>query len=93
MAASTAKKKVKIRAKKLPLFFIVPMNDRGTLTLPKELCQKAGFAEACQVIVNIGKDGIQIRPSATYPVEIYSENRIEHFLKNTEGVLEKFGFK
>lgn len=93
MTTGAAQKKGRLRTKKKASFFVVPMNSRGTLTLPKELRELVGLDEACQVFINVGKDGIQIRPSATYPVEIYSEDRIKHFLENTEGVLKNFGFK
>ena len=72
---------------------VINMNDRGTLTLPKELRQSIGLACGGQVVAEETPDGILIRAGATFPVEIYSRERLAEFHRNNEEALAKYRFK
>lgn len=56
---------------------VVQINERGTFTIPKELRQKYGLGR--QAILEENPDGLILRPAATYPVEIYSDERLAEF--------------
>jgi AbrB family looped-hinge helix DNA binding protein len=59
---------------------IVQVNPRGTLTIPKDLRKKFGLG--AQVILDETPEGLVLRPAATYPVEIYTVERIAEFRLN-----------
>lgn len=59
---------------------IVQINSRGTLTIPKDLREKFGLG--AQVILDETPGGLVLRPAATYPVEIYTDERIAEFRLN-----------
>lgn len=59
---------------------VVQINPRGTLTIPKELRKKFGLGS--QVILDETTSGLVLRPAATYPVEIYTDERIAEFRLN-----------
>ena len=70
---------------------IVQINDRGTFTIPKELREKYGLGG--QAILEETDDGLVLRPAATYPVEIYSEERLAEFKRLNEEGLKGFTIK
>jgi AbrB family looped-hinge helix DNA binding protein len=72
---------------------VISINERGTLTLPKELRRRIGLAGGGQVVAEETAEGILIRGGATFPVEIYTDQRIAEFGRNNEKALEKFRFK
>ena len=72
---------------------VISINERGTLTLPKELRRRIGLAGSGQVVAEETAEGILIRGGATFPVEIYTDQRIAEFVRNNEKALEKFRFK
>ncbi len=59
---------------------IIQINARGTLTIPKELREKYGLG--AQAILQETAEGLVLRPAATYPVEIYTPERIAEFRLN-----------
>ena len=64
---------------------IVQINDRGTVTIPKGLREKYGLGG--QAILEETPEGLVIRPAATYPVEIYTDERQKEFQRlNKEGL-------
>ena len=69
---------------------IISINKRGSLTLPKDIRLKYGLEDAKQVILEHNSEGIMIKPSATFPVEIYSEKRFKEFEESNEIELEDF---
>lgn len=69
---------------------IVHINPRGTLTIPKELRDKFGLG--VQVILEETDDGLVLRPAATYPMEIYTKERLEEFAAE-EAKLAKYHLK
>lgn len=72
---------------------VININERGTLTLPKELRQFIGLKGGGQVVAEETADGILIRAGATFPVEIYTDKRVAEFTRNNEQALSGFRFK
>lgn len=72
---------------------VISINKRGTLTLPKELRRRIGLAGGGQVVAEETSEGILIRAGATFPVEIYTDQRIAEFGRNNEKALARFRFK
>lgn len=66
---------------------VVNINNRGTLTLPREVRQRLGVKTGGQVVVEETSDGVLLRPGATFPIEIYTEERIKEFRRNNEEAL------
>jgi AbrB family looped-hinge helix DNA binding protein len=57
----------------------IQVNRRGTLTLPKNLRKAVGLEEGGSVIAELSDSGIVLRPSVTFPIEIYADERIREF--------------
>jgi AbrB family looped-hinge helix DNA binding protein len=72
---------------------VISINKRGTLTLPKELRRRIGLAGGGQVVAEETSEGILIRAGATFPVEIYTDQRVAEFGRNNEKALARFRFK
>ena len=72
---------------------VISINERGTLTLPKELRRSLGVSGSGQVVAEETADGILIRAGATFPVEIYTGERVAEFERHNERALAKFRFK
>ena len=58
---------------------VISINGRGTLTLPKELRQRIGLTGEGQVVAEETSEGILIRAGATFPVELYTDQRVAEF--------------
>ena len=59
---------------------LVSVNQRGSLTLPKDVRDRLGIAKGGQVILDMSDSGaVSLRAGAVFPVEIYSEERIRQF--------------
>ncbi len=65
---------------------VITINERGTLTLPKEMRSILGVEDGGQVIIDTLADGsVALRAGYMVPLEIYSDDRIEEFdLMNEE---------
>ena len=72
---------------------VLNINHRGTLTLPKELRRRIGLAGSGQVVAEETSEGILIRAGATFPVEMYTGQRVAEFERNNEKALARFRFK
>jgi AbrB family looped-hinge helix DNA binding protein len=72
---------------------VININERGTLTLPKELRQRIGLKGGGQVVAAEPSDGILIRAGVTFPVELYTDKRVAEFARNNEQALAGFRFK
>lgn len=70
---------------------VVQINQRGTFTIPKELREKYGLDR--QAILEETPDGLILRPAATYPIEIYSAERLAEFQRLNEDGLQGFTLK
>jgi bifunctional DNA-binding transcriptional regulator/antitoxin component of YhaV-PrlF toxin-antitoxin module len=72
---------------------VINMNERGTLTLPKELRRRLGVNGSHQVVAEETEDGILLRAGVTFPVEVYSEKRLAEFSRHNEQALARFQLK
>lgn len=58
---------------------MVTVNERGVITLPARLRRSLGLETDDRLIAEIVPGGLLLRPTATLPVEIYSEAREREF--------------
>jgi AbrB family looped-hinge helix DNA binding protein len=72
---------------------VININDRGTLTLPKELRRRLGINGNSQVVAEETDEGILLRAGVTFPIEIYSEKRLAEFDRHNEQALTRFRLK
>lgn len=72
---------------------VISMNERGTLTLPKEFRQKFGLKAGGQIVIEETDEGILLRAGFTSPVEMYSSTRLAEFERNNEEALAGFNLK
>ena len=72
---------------------VISINKRGTLTLPRALRERIGLSGEGQVVAEETSEGILIRAGATFPVEIYTDQRLAEFGRNNEKALARFRFK
>jgi bifunctional DNA-binding transcriptional regulator/antitoxin component of YhaV-PrlF toxin-antitoxin module len=72
---------------------VININERGTLTLPKEMRLRLGVAANAQVVAEETDDGILLRAGVTFPVEIYSDKRVAEFRRNNEDALAGYHLK
>ena len=67
---------------------IISVNQRGALTLPKEVRDKLGVARGGQLIVDFAEnEDVVLRAGVVMPVEIYSAARMEEFKRMNETAL------
>ena len=66
---------------------VISINERGTLTLPKEMRQRLGLHAQGKVVVEETAEGILLRAGVTVPVEIYTGKRLAEFARNNETAL------
>lgn len=57
----------------------IQINKRGTLTLPKALRRTLGVDRGGMVVAETAEQGILLRPNVTFPIEIYTDERIAEF--------------
>jgi bifunctional DNA-binding transcriptional regulator/antitoxin component of YhaV-PrlF toxin-antitoxin module len=72
---------------------VININDRGTLTLPKELRRRLGVNGNGQVVAEETEEGILLRAGVTFPIEIYSDKRLAEFDRHNEQALTRFRLK
>ena len=72
---------------------VININERGTLTLPKEMRLRLGVSANAQVVAEETEDGILLRAGVTFPVEIYSDKRVAEFRRNNEDALAGYRLK
>ena len=72
---------------------VININDRGTLTLPKEMRRRLGIERNAQVVAEETDEGILLRPGVTFPVELYSDKRLAEFRRNNEESLAGYRLK
>ncbi|MBN1309047.1 MAG: AbrB/MazE/SpoVT family DNA-binding domain-containing protein [Chitinispirillaceae bacterium] len=65
----------------------IQINRRGTLTLPKELRKKLGLEKGGVVMAEEAAEGIVLRPAVAFPVEMYTDSRIEEFDKEDDALM------
>jgi AbrB family looped-hinge helix DNA binding protein len=64
---------------------LVTVNERGALTLPKEVRDKLGVARGGSLLVDVAEGGVvTLRAGVVIPVEVYSEERLREFEEMNE---------
>lgn len=59
---------------------LVKLGKKGQLTIPRAILRSVGVADESPLLVETTGDGaIVLRPVAVYPVEMYSDARIDEF--------------
>ncbi len=60
---------------------VVRLGKKGQVSLPKAVLKRLGLAGEALLLVDITPEGgILLKPAGVYPIEIYSEKRINEFL-------------
>jgi bifunctional DNA-binding transcriptional regulator/antitoxin component of YhaV-PrlF toxin-antitoxin module len=72
---------------------VININQRGTLTLPKDMRDKLGLTDAGQVVAEETAQGILIRAGVTFPIEIYTDERVAEFDRANEQALRRYRLK
>lgn len=72
---------------------VININNRGTLTLPKEMRRRLGVSASAQIVAEETAEGILLRPGITFPLEVYSDKRLAEFRKHNEEALAGYRFK
>ena len=49
------------------------------MTLPKELRKQLGIDRGGVVMASVSEEGIVLHPAVAYPIELYSDERVEEF--------------
>lgn len=61
---------------------LVKLGKKGQVSLPKAILRKAGISGETPLLVDTTDDGaIVLRQAGVYPIEIYSDERIDSFLE------------
>jgi AbrB family looped-hinge helix DNA binding protein len=61
---------------------MVKLGKKGQVSIPKAVLKRVGIAGEVPLLVETTEDGaIVLRQAAVYPVEMYSDNRIDEFLQ------------
>ena len=69
---------------------IISINKQGLISLPQDLIKKYGLQEGGQVILEENETGLVLRLCTTFPVELYSDERVEEFRQQNKEELKNF---
>ncbi|MEL7078054.1 MAG: AbrB/MazE/SpoVT family DNA-binding domain-containing protein [Cyanobacteria bacterium J06648_1] len=69
---------------------IILINEQGAIALPQDLIKKYGLEEGGQIIIEESEAGLVLRPNTQFPMEIYSDERVEEFRQQNEDELKDF---
>ncbi len=70
---------------------IANVNEKGVVTLPLASRKRIGMTKGGQVQIKVTDEGLLVIPVASFPVEIYSDEKLKQFASE-EKKLEKFKF-
>ncbi len=60
---------------------LVRLGKKGQVSLPKAILKRLGMTgEALLLVSTTREGGILLKPAGVYPIEIYSEKRVNEFL-------------
>ena len=66
---------------------IIPLTERGSLTLPAAFRKELGLSGKQQLIAQLNEQGeIILKPAAVFPIETYSEDRIREFTEQNDAL-------
>ena len=58
----------------------VRLGKKGQMSIPKDILKRLGLEGEATLIVETSSDGaIVLRPAVIYPIEVYSDERVEEF--------------
>jgi AbrB family looped-hinge helix DNA binding protein len=57
----------------------IQINERGSMTLPKGIRHALGLDHGGSVMAEETNGGILLRPAVSYPIEMYSDDRVREF--------------
>ena len=67
---------------------VITVNERGALTLPREVRDRLGVTRGGHLVIDIAEDGdIILRAGVVMPVEMYSPARVDEFQRMNEAPL------
>lgn len=67
---------------------VITVNERGALTLPREVREKLGVTRGGHLVVDMDEHGeVILRAGVVMPVEVYSSTRVEEFRRMNEAPL------
>ena len=69
---------------------IISIDEQGAIALPQDLIKKYGLKAGGQIVVEESEAGLILRPNAQFPMEIYSDERVEEFKQQNEDELKDF---
>ena len=69
---------------------IISINEQGAIALPQDLIEKYGLEAGSQIVIEESEAGLILRPNAKFPVEVYSDERVEEFRQQNEDELKDF---
>lgn len=59
---------------------LLKLGTKGQVTIPRAILRSVGLTGDTPLLVETTPEGaILLRPAAVYPIEIYSEERVEEF--------------
>ena len=68
------------------------LGPKGAITLPKKMREKFDLRDRSLISLEETPEGILIRPAVAFPIEIYSNERLEEFEReNNASIAEFFG--
>ncbi|WP_424097591.1 AbrB/MazE/SpoVT family DNA-binding domain-containing protein [Moorena producens] len=60
---------------------VIKLGKKGQVSIPKAILKRLGLEGETMLLVETTADGgIILRPAGVYPIEMYTEERIEEFL-------------
>ena len=65
---------------------ILKINSRGTVTLPKALRNLLGVTDGGTLMCSLREEGVVLQPAMTYPIEIYTDERIAEFKEDEKAM-------
>ena len=68
---------------------ILKINDRGTMTLPKPWRKALGVSNGGVLMCNFHESTVMLQPAVTYPIEIYTDERIAEFKEDEDAIGDK----
>lgn len=59
---------------------LVRLGKKGQVSIPRAVLRKLGLEHSAALLVDVTADGsIVLRPAGVYPIEIYSDKRLQEF--------------
>lgn len=60
---------------------VVRLGKKGQLSVPREVMERLGLRGGEMLVLEVTEEGgIVLQPAGVYPLEVYSDRRVEEFL-------------